>query len=117
MSRQPNSKFFSGNLVQKMTEDLQLIGRSKRTQEGYLRAVRKLAEFYQSSPDQISEQQVRRYFLTIKNVHHYAPGSLRVTRSKSKVSKTRNVPGERFVGGFVQHTLPRGFQKIRHVVG
>ena len=100
-----------------MTEDLQLIGRSKRTQEGYLRAVRKLAEFYQSSPDQISEQQVRRYFLTIKNVHHYATGSLRVTRSKSKVSKTRNVPGERFVGGFVQHTLPRGFQKIRHVVG
>ena len=39
--------------------------------------------------------------------YKYTPG-------KSKVSKTRNVPGERFVGGFVQHTLPRGFQKIRH---
>jgi hypothetical protein len=36
------------------------------------------------------------------------------TPSKSKVTKTRSVPGERFVGGFVQHTLPHGFQKIRH---
>ena len=32
----------------------------------------------QTSADQISEQQLRHYFLTINNVHHYAPGSLRV---------------------------------------
>lgn len=36
------------------------------------------AEFCQTSADQISEQQLRHYFLTINNVHHYAPGSLRV---------------------------------------
>ena len=29
-------------------------------------------------------------------------------------SKTRSVPGIEFVRGFVQHTLPPGFQKIRH---
>ena len=79
MSRRPvNSNYFSDKLRQKMSEDLQLIGRSARTQQAYLRAVRKLAEFYQTSPDKISEQRVRKYFLTIKNVHHYAPGSLRV---------------------------------------
>jgi site-specific recombinase XerD len=61
-----------------MSEDLQLIGRSARTQQAYLRAVRKLAEFCQTSVGKISEQQVRHYFLTIKNEHHYAPGSLRV---------------------------------------
>jgi len=79
MSRHPlNSTFFPAKLRQKMSEDLQLIGRSARTQQAYLRAVRKLAEFCQMSPEKISEQQVRHYFLTIKNEHHYAPGSLRV---------------------------------------
>jgi integrase/recombinase XerD len=76
--RSVRSKFFPASLFQKMTEDLQLIGRSERTQQAYLRAVRKLAEFCQTSAGKISEQQVRRYFLTIKNEHHYAPGSLRV---------------------------------------
>jgi site-specific recombinase XerD len=79
MSRRPaNSTFFPAKLHQKMSEDLQLIGRSPRTQQAYLRAVRKLAEFCQTSVGKISEQQVRKYFLTIKNEHHYAPGSLRV---------------------------------------
>ncbi len=36
------------------------------------------------------------------------------TPSDSKESVRRTVPGERFVGGFCQHVLPRGFQKIRH---
>jgi hypothetical protein len=40
--------------------------------------------------------------------------TFRYTPSKSKISKTREVSGTEFVRGFVQHTLPRGFQKIRH---
>ena len=36
------------------------------------------------------------------------------TPSDSKKSVTRTVGGERFVGGFLQDTLPRGFQKIRY---
>lgn len=36
------------------------------------------------------------------------------TPSGSKKSLTRNVPGERFVGGFLQHSLPRGFHKVRY---
>lgn len=36
------------------------------------------------------------------------------TPSGTKVSKQRTVPGERFVQGFVQHVLPRSFQKVRH---
>ena len=79
MSRSPvNSVYFPAKLRQRMSEDLQLIGRSARTQQAYLRAVRKLADFCQTSVGKISEQQVRHYFLTIKNEHHFAPGSLRV---------------------------------------
>lgn len=40
--------------------------------------------------------------------------TFRYKPSKSKTSKTRTVPGTEFVRGFVQHTLPSGFQKIRH---
>jgi hypothetical protein len=36
------------------------------------------------------------------------------TPSDSKTAVTRKVSGERFVGGFAQHILPRGFQKIRY---
>lgn len=36
------------------------------------------------------------------------------TPSGTKQTETRKVPGERFVGGFLQHVLPTGFQKIRY---
>jgi len=101
MSRQSIAQYFPAKLRQQMTEDLQLIGRSPRTQQAYLRAVRKLAEFYQTSPDRLAEQQVRKYFLTIKNVHHYAPGSLRVAFN-----------GIRF---FYTHSCKRDWPTLRQV--
>ena len=96
------SKFFQGALYQRMSQDLQLIGRSKRTQEAYLRAVRKLADHCQTSPDRITEHQVRHYYLYIKNELNYAPGSLRVA-----------VNGTKF---FFTHTCKRSwevYQKLK----
>jgi integrase/recombinase XerD len=55
-------------LRQKMIEDMQLHGFSERTQDSYLRAVRQLAEYYNKPPDQISEEELRQYFLYLKNV-------------------------------------------------
>jgi len=40
--------------------------------------------------------------------------TFRYKPSKSKTFRTRRVEGNEFVRGFVQHTLPSGFQKIRH---
>jgi Putative transposase/Transposase zinc-binding domain len=40
--------------------------------------------------------------------------TFRYTPSGTRRSKTRTVPGTEFVRGFVQHTLPRGFQKVRY---
>src|SRR5258705_7610032 len=59
-------------LRQRMIECLQLRGLSKRTQESYVRAVRQLAEHYHKSPELITEEELRQYFLYIKNVKHYA---------------------------------------------
>jgi integrase/recombinase XerD len=55
-----------------MIECLQLRGLSERTQESYVRAVRQLAEHYHKSPDLITEEELRQYFLYLKNIKHYA---------------------------------------------
>lgn len=55
-----------------MIEDMQLHGFAERTQEAYLLAVRQLAKHYRKSPDQIEEEELRQYFLFLKNEKHAA---------------------------------------------
>jgi len=55
-------------LCQKMIEDMQLHGFAERTQKSYMQAVRQMAEYYHKPPDQISEEELRQYFLYLKNV-------------------------------------------------
>ena len=62
-------------LRKKMIECLQLRGLSERTQEAYTRAVRQLAEHYHKSPDLITEEELRQYFLHLINVKHYSRNS------------------------------------------
>jgi len=54
-------------LRQKMIEDMQLRGLSERTQESYVGAVRRLGEYYGKSPGELSEAELREYFLYLKN--------------------------------------------------
>jgi integrase/recombinase XerD len=51
------------DLRRRMLEDLQLAGYSDRTQKSYLGAVRGLAKYYMKSPDLLSEDEVRGFFL------------------------------------------------------
>ncbi|MBU0490485.1 MAG: phage integrase N-terminal SAM-like domain-containing protein, partial [Chloroflexi bacterium] len=44
-------------------EDLQLRGLAENTQVAYVHAVRRLAEYYHKSPDQITEEELRQYLL------------------------------------------------------
>lgn len=85
-------------LRQKMIEDLQLRGLSERTQESYVQAVRQLAAHYHKSPDQISEEELRQYFLFLKNVKH-------VSRS----THTLALCGIKF---FYEHTLKREWHTL-----
>lgn len=59
-------------LRQRMIESLQLRGMSERTQEMYVRAVRQLAQHYHKSPDLITEEELRQYFLYVKNVKKWS---------------------------------------------
>src|SRR5215831_18488419 len=67
-----NSSTQPGRLVmtplrQQMIAALQLSGKSERTQQSSVREVRLLAQFYHTSPDRISEQELQHYFLHRKN--------------------------------------------------
>jgi site-specific recombinase XerD len=55
-------------LRQKMIEDMQLHSYAERTQDSYLRVVRQLAAYCNKPPDQITEEELRQYFLYLKNV-------------------------------------------------
>ncbi len=71
-------------LRQKMMEDLQLHGLSGRTQDLYVLAVQQLAERYHKSPDQITEAELRAYFLYLLNEKRVAPSTLTVALSGVK---------------------------------
>lgn len=62
----------------RMIEDLQLHGLSKSTQLLYVREVRHLADYYRKHPDQITEEELRQYFLHLSKEKHVSPSTLRV---------------------------------------
>ena len=71
-------------LRQRMLEDMQLRGLAVRTQASYLAAVRQLAVHYDKSPDQLTEEQLRQYFLYLRNEKHVAPNTSNVALNAVK---------------------------------
>lgn len=82
-------------IARRFLEDLQLHGFAVRTQETYMRAVRVLAYHYHKSPDQITEEELRQYFLYLKNV-----------KKCSRASMTIAICGIKF---FFEHTLKQSW--------
>jgi site-specific recombinase XerD len=78
------SQWFVDPLYARMRDDLHLTGMSENTRKAYLRQIRKLSDFAQASPDRITEDQLRAYFLHLKNDLNFAYGSLRVAFSGIK---------------------------------
>jgi len=68
-------------LRQHMIAALQLSGKSERTQATSIREVHLLAQFYGTSPDVISEQELQASCLHRKNVDGLAPASMRLCYS------------------------------------
>lgn len=94
-------------LRQRMTEDLQLRGMSQRTQEMYVRAVRQcqrcylLAEHYGKSPELITEEELRDYFLYVKNEKKW-----------SRATSTIALCGIKF---FYDHTIKREWTILKFI--
>jgi site-specific recombinase XerD len=81
-----------------MIEDLQLRGLSPRTQEAYVRAVRQLAEHYGKTPDELTEEALRQYFLYLTNEKGLSASAFRLA-----------LCGIKF---FYQHTLKREWHTL-----
>jgi hypothetical protein len=71
-------------LRRRMREDLQLRGLAPTTQQCYLEAVKHLAQYYRRAPDQISEEEIRQYFLYLINEKKVAERTLRLHLSGSQ---------------------------------
>lgn len=62
----------------RMVDILQLNGKGERTQQAYTRSVRMLSQFYDKTPDLVSEQELQEYFLQRKNVNRWSPKTMRI---------------------------------------
>ena len=54
-------------IIVRMKEDMQLLGFSQRTQQTYLYRARKIIEYFNKPPEQITNEELRQYFLYLKN--------------------------------------------------
>jgi integrase/recombinase XerD len=66
-------------LRQRFIEDLQLHGFAASTQQVYVTAVKLLAQHYHQSPDLLSEEQIRQYFLHLTNVRKISRSNATIT--------------------------------------
>ena len=78
-------------LCKRFIEDMQLFGYSERTIEAYTYAVRQLARHYHLSPDKITEEQLRQYFLYNKNIKQWSASASRISLSGIKFLYTRTL--------------------------
>ena len=85
-------------LRQRMLEDMQLRAFSPRTQEAYVYAVHRLAQHFHKSPDLITDEELRQYFLHLTQVQHYARATVTIA-----------LCGIKF---FVEHTLGKTFTSL-----
>src|SRR5690349_18675861 len=69
---------------QRMLNDMQLRGLAPKTQAVYLFAVQQFATHYGKSPELITEEEVRDYFLFLINDKHVAPSTVSIALSAIK---------------------------------
>jgi site-specific recombinase XerD len=106
-----------------MIEDMQLRGLAPATQRSYLQAVQYFAQHFGTSPDQLTEEQLRQYFLYLRN-------EKRVARSTSTVALCaikflfehtlhRSWPVLEFIRPPKEHKLPvvLGVDEVRRILG
>jgi len=88
-------------ILKRFIEDLQLKGMSNTTIKMYTRAVRQLTKYYQKSPEEISDEELRQYFLYNKN-----------ERKWSRVASTISLCG---IKHFYTLTLKREWTSLKFV--
>ncbi|MCA9207464.1 MAG: site-specific integrase, partial [Planctomycetales bacterium] len=71
-------------VLRRFADDLQLSGKSRRTQQSYCRALRKFTEYLGHSPDQATEEQLRDYLLYVTEHKTWQPSTINVAQQALK---------------------------------
>ena len=77
-------KLPSSSILVRFQQDLLLSGMSERSQESYVRAVRKFTEFLKREPDTACEDDLRNYLLFIKNEQKWSGSTINVAQQGLK---------------------------------
>lgn len=88
-------------LSERMIQDMQLRGLSPRTQVSYTRALRQLAQHYHKSPDRITQEELRDYFLLRKNHNQWSAATATIALCAIKF--------------FYENTLKKDFTALKLV--
>ena len=78
------------HLRQRFIDDLKLAGYSKRTIESYLYSVSRLAQYFDKSPESISNEELRQYLLYHKNKYASNTTTMALCAIKHLFEKTLN---------------------------
>ena len=65
-------------LRRRMIQDMRLAGLSEGTQRVYAQAVKRLAQYFNRSPDQLHQPHIRQFFLHLRQDGHLAASTLRL---------------------------------------
>lgn len=110
-------------LKRRMIQDMELHGLLPGTQKTYLEAIKNLARHFKRSPDLISEQEIRDFFVYLTKTRRLAPSTIRgyLYAMKFLYEKTlrRNWPVLRLIRVKRTKKLPVVLspEEVRHVLG
>ena len=97
-------------LRERILQDLKLAGLSERTQGAYVDAVRHFANHYGKSPDQLDEEQLRQYFVYLRDEKRHARSSITIALCGIKFFYERTLQRQWKVFEYLrppkQHSLP-----------
>jgi integrase/recombinase XerD len=94
-------------LRRRMLEDMQLRGLAPKTQESYLGAVQQLALHYGKSPDLLTEEELRQYFLYLRTVKRVAPNTSNVALNAVKFLYVHTLHRPWPLGDLVRPPIPK----------
>jgi integrase/recombinase XerD len=78
-------------LRRRMIQDMRLAGLSEGTQRVYVQAVKRLADHFNRSPDLLHQEDIRQFFLHLRQDCHLAPSTLRLYTHAIKFLFTRTL--------------------------
>jgi len=109
-------------LRKRFYEDMQLHGLAARTQESYVQAVQGLARHYKRSPDLLSDEEIRGFFLHLINERKSSASTLTIYFSGIKLFYEKTLKRTWRVLGIERPPRPRrlpvvlSIEEVRHIL-